>query len=366
VHVVPDTLIVNFDQYVTNYIKECQAPGAAIAIVKNGELVYIKAFGVREKDKPAKIDEHTVFRIASLSKGFTAILTGLLVNKGYLDWDDLVIKYLKDFSLKDSLTTQKLTIRHLLSHTTGLVHHAYDNLLDAKIPFKKIIPRLKEVHIFAPVGEYYSYQNTVFSLIDPIIESATGIAFQDLLKDSIFIPLGMRSASCDLAGLLADSNYAVPHVRRGSEWLANKMKGKYYSVTPAAGINASIHDMALWLHALAGKRSEVIPLAVIEEVTKPHIKTPFARRRYNWHNHVKSASYGLGWRILDYEGNKLVYHSGGVRGYLAKIGFLPEYHTGIVLLANSAFKNDFIWQFIDRYLNARHKQVSSSSNFSKN
>jgi beta-lactamase class C len=352
-----DTLIVNFDNYVTNFIKECEAPGAAIAIVKDGEIVYIKAFGLREMGKPEMINEHTVFRIASLSKGFAAILTGLLVNKGYLDWDDPVIKYLKDFSLKDSITTQKLTIRNILSHTSGLVHHAYDNLLEAKVPFEKIIPKLKEVEIFAAVGECYSYQNTIFSLISPIIENATGYKFKDLLRDSIFIPLGMHNGSFDFDSLLADSNYAVPHTRKNNKWLPVKMKDKYYSVTPAAGINASIQDMALWLHAMVGKRPDVIPLPIINEVSKPMIRTPYTRRRYNWHNHIKSAYYGLGWRIFDYQGNQLVYHSGGVKGYLAKIGFLPEYQTGIVLLTNSSFKNDFIYQFINRYLNSRQKQV---------
>jgi beta-lactamase class C len=358
IHYDVDTLLVKFDAYVKNFIHECGAPGSAIAIVKEGKIEYVKTFGVREMGKPEKIDEHTVFRIASLSKGFASVLTGLLVDKGYISWDDRVIKYVKNFSLKDSTSTQNLTIRNILSHTSGIVHHAYDNLLEAKIPFEKIIPRLKEVEIFAPVGECYSYQNTIFSLISPIIESATKQSFQKLLLDTIFIPLGMNDASCDLENLLADSNFAVPHIKRKNSWLPVQIKDKYYSVTPAAGINASINDMALWLFALVAGRPDVIPLKIIEEVSKPVIHTPYTRGRYNWHNRIKSAYYGMGWRIFDYNGNQLVYHSGGVKGYLAKIGFLPKYRTGIVLLMNSTFRNDFIYQFIEMYLRAKQKQVS--------
>ena len=231
-------------------------------------------------------------------------------------------------------------------------------MLEAKIPFKKVIPRLKEVEIFAPVGESYSYQNIVFSLIDPIIETATGHKYKDILRDSIFIPLEMGNASFDKENLIADSNYAVPHIRRKHKWIPYKIKDTYYSVAPAAGINASIHDMALWLHALIGGKPDIISPSIIEEVSKPVIRTPYERRRYNWKRCIKNAHYGMGWRIFDFNGNNLIYHSGGVRGYLAKIGFLPEYHTGIVVLMNSYFRNRFVYQFIDMYLNSIQKQLS--------
>ena len=346
-----DSLLTEYDAYVDNFMAERYVPGVAIAVVSDNQIVFIKGYGVKKVGENEPIGAHTVFRIASLSKGFASVLSGLLVKDGVFDWDDKVTKYLPGFILKDSLNTKNLTIRHILSHTSGLMPHAYDNLIEANIPFKKIIRRLKEVSVVAPVGKSYGYQNTVYSLISEIIESATGKKYNDLLKQRLIKPLGMLNVSFSKSKLETTVDRAHPHIRRYGSWTPTIIRKTYYNVQPAAGINASVYDMALWLKALLGGLPEVISSDIIEDVSKPIIKTPREIRRFNWKNRLRSAYYGMGWRIFDYQGHNMIFHSGGLHGYHTQIAFLPKYKIGIVVLKNAQFGDAFVYKFMDMYLN---------------
>ncbi len=346
----PDSLLLQYDAFVDSFVTESKAPGVAIAVVKEDQIIYIKGFGHRRIDAPERIDGNTVFRIASLSKGFASVLTGLLVHDGLLQWDEHVMKYLPDFALRSPANTRELTIRHLLSHTSGLLAHSYDSLIEDNVDFEEMAWQLREVPITCPVGECYSYQNVAYGLIGPIIANATGKTYQDLLAERIFKPLGMTEASLSKAGMLATRNFAYPHVMRKTEWYPVEIRDTYYSVPPAAGVNASVHDMALWLRALLGGIPQVVPPEVVQEVSEPIVVTPRERRRFNWNHRIRAAHYGLGWRIFDYAGHKLVFHSGSVYGYLSQIAFLPEEKVGIVVLQNSAHGNPFVYEFFERYL----------------
>ena len=350
-----DGVVAEFDAHVSVFIKGQKAPGVAIAIVVEGQIVFMKGYGVTKIGGTDRIDIHTAFRIASLSKSFAAVLTGLLVEDGLIGWDDKVTTYLPRILLTDRSNTENLTIRHILSHTSGLLPHAYDNLIEAKVPFEKIIGELKNVAIICPVGKCYAYQNVVYSLISPIIESATKQNYLKLLKNRIVLPLGMTDVSFSRHELVATSNYAHPHIKRDGEWTPTVVKDTYYSVQPAAGINASIHDMAQWLTALVSNGPTIISPEIMNEICEPLITTKTELKRFNWRDRLRSASYGMGWRIFNYEGHTMVFHSGGLRGYLSALAFLPEYKTGIVVLQNACFDNHLIYDFIDIYLKLNDK-----------
>jgi beta-lactamase class C len=342
-------VINEYDRFVEAKLAELGAPGAAIAIVSGDSIVYVKCFGVREIGRREAINPHTVFRIASLSKGFAAVLTGLLVQDSLLHWDDKVVKYLPDFSLKDASNTKNLTIRHVLSHTTGLPSHTYDNLLDDNVPLDNIIAQLTDVPAICRVGECYNYQNVAYSLIGKVIESATGRDYAQLLRTRLFSPLGMKDASLDYTTLAANANHASPHLKRRNQWTPTAVRATYYSAAPAAGINASIADMAQWLRALLGGKPNILPPAVIEAVSTPVIKTRREFRRYHWNGRARHAYYALGWRVFDYAGTKLVFHSGGLRGYVAQIAFIPEQELGLAVLLNANIENIFVSTFLDMY-----------------
>jgi beta-lactamase class C len=342
-------VIEGYDQFVDQKLTALKAPGAAIAIVKGDSVVYMKCFGVREIGRFEPITPHTVFRVASLSKGFASILAGLLVQDGMLQWDDKIIDYLPDFALKRGTHTQNLKIRHILSHTSGLPSHAYDNLVEARVPFATIVDQLATVPCVWPVGKNYNYQNVIYSLIGEVIRAAAGVDYRELVQRRLLTPLDMTDASSTCQALLTNANHASPHIRRRGRWRVTEVSEGYYSVAPAAGINASISDMAQWLKALLGGMPAIVPPAVVQEVSLPVIKTRRELRRYHWNGRVRHAYYGLGWRIFDYAGNKLVFHSGGVRGYASQIAFLPEHDLGIVVLLNANIENIFVSTFLDMY-----------------
>jgi len=352
-----DSILDAYDTYVEDFIQERNIPGVAIAVVINNRIAYIKGFGVKNIEEDESIGIHSVFRIASVSKGFASILTGLLVKAGNLSWDDKVIKYLPDFSLQDSTATKNLTIRHVLSHTSGLTPHAYDNLIEANIPFDKIIKRLKEVNVHCPVGECYGYQNTVYSLISEIIRSATGIQYIELMQQKLIQPLAMQDVSFSKSKLLETENRADPHIRRNGQCIPTEVRETYYNVPPAAGINASIFDMAYWLKGLMGGSPKIIPKDIVEEVCKPIIITPREMYRFNWNNRLRYAAYGMGWRIFDYAGYTMIFHGGGVHGYLSQIAFLPQHKIGIVVLQNARIGNNFVYRFIDLYFNIEQEMA---------
>lgn len=341
--------IKKYDQFVEQKLTELQAPGAAIAIVQGDSVLYTKCYGVRELGRTEPITPHTTFRVASLSKGFAAVLTGLLVQDGILNWDDKVIKHLQNLALKKETHTQNLTIRHILSHTTGLPSHTYDNLIEANVPFPAIIDELKTVPCVWPLGQNYNYQNVLYSLIGDVIKAATGSEYTQLLQSRLLTPLDMADASVTREAFLHNANHASPHIRRRGKWMLTDVTESYYAIAPAAGINASITDMTKWLRAMLGEMPEIVPPRVVQDVSAPVIKTRRELRRYHWSGQARHAYYGLGWRIFDYAGHKLVFHSGGVRGFVAQIAFLPEHNLGIVVLLNANIENIFVSTFLDIY-----------------
>lgn len=309
--------------------------GAAFTIVHNGHVVVTKTHGVRREGSSARVNRHTVFRLASVSKGFSGALACLLDHEGAFSLDDRILAFYPGFRLKDSASTAALTIRHILSHTSGLVPHAYDNLVEAEVDLASIIERLDEVDISAPPGELYGYQNVVFSMLAPIAEQVTGKPYPHLLEEKIFTPLGMKDASAGKIDLGHPYNVAFPHVRGRKGYIPLDLHDGYYNVLPAAGVNASIDDMEKWLRALLGHQPEQFPDPVCSQLATPIIYTPL---RYEYTRHwtpFRERYYSLGWRIYLYKGRKIIYHGGYVRGYRAEIGYCPEEDVGIAFLQNS-------------------------------
>lgn len=356
--------INRFENFVLDTMQRRQLPGLAVAIVKGNQIVYLNGFGVKELGSSDPIDIHTIFRLASVSKGFASVLTGVLVDHGVLHWDDKVVKYLPNFRLYDAKNTQNLTIRHLLSHTTGLPQHTYSDLVEQNLALSDMIDRLSSVPLIAPVGKIYTYQNVIYSLIGEVVQAATGKSYQDLVAELIFEPLGMVDASVGKDGFLSSTNRALPHIQRNGGWITAPVRDAYYNVLPAAGVNASIYDMAQWLRAMLGGVPHAVSQQTIQEVTTPWIRSPRERWKHRWRDQVRDAHYGLGWRIYDYAGHKLVYHGGWIQGYRAEIGFMPDQKIGIAVLMNfeSLVAIEFLPTFFDIYLNLTSSEEAGFAN----
>ncbi len=329
-----EKVIDEYDQWVSSMVAEGKVPGAAVAIVKGKHVVHMKGYGLRSYASGDSVNEHTVFRLASVSKGFAGVLAGILSEKGYFDLSDPVDKYLPDFHLKDTLNSSELNITHLLSHTTGLGRHAYTDLIENGTDYQEMLANLQALPLIGPVGTYYSYQNVIYSLISDIANQSTGEDYPALVNKYIFQPAGMADASADFASISAQANVALPHVKTYNGWRPTKISETYYNVSPAAGINASISDMSKWLSTLMGYHPQVINPETLQRVYTPVVRTPMRKYRGNWPE-IKKAYYALGWRVLDLNEHQLVYHGGYVNHYRAEIAFDPEEEMGIVILTNA-------------------------------
>ncbi|MCH8476928.1 MAG: beta-lactamase family protein [Wenzhouxiangella sp.] len=318
-------------------LEEDRTPGAAWAVVRDGRIIHLGAYGVRVNGLAAPVTPETVFRIASVSKTFAAQLTAMVVADGALGWDDPVTRFLPGFRLADPGHAGELKIYHLLSQTVGVVPNAYDNLLNANQPLDRIVPRFAELEPICRPGQCYTYQNVLFALVGPALEQVTGLDYDSLLVERIFRPLNMPKASTGLAGYLASNNRAAPHVRRsrGSAWFPPEVNENYYRVSPAAGVNASAIDLGLWLAAQMGHRPDVIDPIQVQVVTEPRIRTARDLRRRVWRELLDDAHYGLGWRIYSVNGEPLIMHSGWVRGFVAEIAWSPSRQLGLAVLINA-------------------------------
>jgi beta-lactamase class C len=330
-----DSLVFQYDRYLKGIIADTLLPGAAAAITYGDRILLCRGYGQRSVEDHNAVDAHTVFRIGSLSKGFTGVLAGLLVEEGLLRWEDPVRQYLPEFRLKTDQATRQLNLRHLLSHTTGLPQHAFTDLVEDGRDLPQMIESLRDVDMAGRLGETYAYQNVVFSLSGEMMQAVTGRPVDELFRERIFRPLRMVDASTSFDALVNTRNKALPHLRRKSGWKVKEMTSEYYNTLPAGGINASISDMSKWLIALSGKRPGVISPEILDTLFTPEVRTPIRARYRNQWQPLGELWYGLGWRIFERGGFRIVYHGGLVNGYRGEIALHPAYGLGVCVLMNA-------------------------------
>ncbi|MCO5723429.1 serine hydrolase domain-containing protein [Robiginitalea marina] len=339
-----ETLRKSLEAYFEKAIATGDIVGAGVSIVKEGEILVSDGFGRRNARKADPVDGETIFRLGSLSKGFTGILAASIKYEGGFDWEDKVTDYIPGFTLGDRGNSHRITLAHLLSHTAGAPYHSYTNLVEAGLSITEIASRFKEVQPISAPGELYSYQNALFALSGAIIQKVSGQDVAEAFKSRLFYPLEMCATNMDHEALLAQENVALPHYRSGRGWKPKKLVDNYYNAIPAGGINASAADMARWMRFLLGYNPEVMPRRAIEEAFTPVVEIPGKGKYYQrWPGHL-SSHYGFGWRIHKFkegasELEKTIWHHGGsVNSFRNEIAIFPEADLGICVLLNSNSK----------------------------
>ena len=345
-----DAFVKKYGRYAQKKLKSKGIPGAALSIVNINNSDYIHTMGVTKTRNGQKVNKHTRFRLASVSKTFAGSLSAKLAANGLLELDKPVSDYIPDF--KGTVYENDLKVFHLLSHSSGLVPNAYDNLIESRMDYPGIVEKLLSVKPICKPGECYGYQNVMFSLIGDVILQSTDISYKQWLKEAIFEPLKMNDASLGFESMTNDKNYALPHVRGKKRWYSAKLKKNYYKVSPAAGVNASASDMAIWLKAQLGQYPDVLSLDTLAKQTRPYTNTKKEMYRRVWKKHLNEAYYGLGWRVYNYADETLYYHSGWVQGYRSDLVVFPHLNIGFSLIVNAetGVINELTTEFIDRLL----------------
>ncbi len=328
-----DVLAAEFDDWFRQQAGEHRLVGAAFAVVSAERMVRIGTYGYTDVSRQQTVDADTAFRIASVSKTFAAGLTVLLVDEGQVRWDDPVTDWVPDFRIRGD--ARRIRVEDLLGQSSGLIPHAYDNLIEDGVEAEQIRARLADLEPNCSPGACYSYQNTVFSLIEPVVERATALSYAQLIEQRIFRPLQMDTASVGYDAFLAMPNRAQPHVKSRDGWKTVPVLPNYYRVPAAAGVNASILDMAKWLMAQLGAHPEVVRPESVGALITPRVRTPRELNRKEWNRLLTDAHYGLGWRVYQIGTERIAYHSGWVSGYRADIAWSPVRGVGITVLMNA-------------------------------
>lgn len=346
-------IVSEFEKKLLKTIKDQHIPGCAVAIVYKNQVVFMNGYGVRTMGKPEKIDTDTVFQLGSVSKPIAATLTTILENRGVLNINDPVSRHLPNFSLNGIKDSSALKIKHLLNHSSGIPRAGFNHLIESFAPHNRMIRMLQTTRISAPIGKRYDYHNAMFSLISEITLAATHRSFEDALATHLLQPLNMNNTSASYNGLLKTSNRASPHIKnsKGKIAAAGAYSTGYYSVAPAGGINSSVRDMSIFLKAQLGGYPTLLDPPTLTRLQQPLIATPTVSLSAinGARDKIKNARYGLGWRVIDFNDKKLVYHGGWVKGFKNFIAFIPDQQVGIVVLQNSEtkFSGKLAMQFLD-------------------
>jgi CubicO group peptidase (beta-lactamase class C family) len=312
-------------------------PGLAVAVVRDGEVLYLRGLGVREVGKEGAVTPDTLFAVGSLTKAFTATAVGLLVEDGKAKWDDPVRQHVPFFRLSDPLADRDVTLRDLLCHRTGLARH---DLLwyHAPWPVEETVRRAAHLEPAAPFRATYLYNNVAYLTAGLAVGSASGMPWQDFVRARLLEPLGMKRTVFTRSELEKVGDFALPH-RRTLEgrnepfaWWNDDRQ-----VRASGAIKSSVRDLAQWLRVQLdeGKlgNRQVLPRGSLAETHAAQVVVPLDAERARLVG-TTQRSYGLGWHLSDYRGRLLWEHGGAVDGFRARILLLPREHLGIVVLTN--------------------------------
>jgi len=329
--------LAGFDAYVAKAVQDWRTPGLAIAVVKDGRVLFSKGYGVRELGKPAPVDEHTLFAIGSTTKAMTAALVGMLVDEKKLAWDDPVVKHLPWFQMKDPYLTREITVRDLLTHRAGLGNADYLWYGQTNEP-REILRRVRLLDPSYSLRSSFIYQNVMYAAAGAVVEAAGGEPWEQAIRARIFEPLGMNDTIATAATLARQPNVAQPHdiIRDNLRVIEN---ASVDGVAPAGSVWSSVHDMAKWMQMLldegkAGGRTLLKPETVAELFKPQTLVTeegfyPTAKlTKPHW------TTYGLGWFQQDYRGRAIDFHTGSIDGMVAIHGLMRDERLGVYILAN--------------------------------
>jgi len=330
--------VAALDAYIERARTGWNVPGLAVAIVKDGEVVLAKGYGVREVGGSARVDEHTLFAIASNTKAFTAAALATLVDAGKLSWDDRVQQHLPWFRLYDPYVSADARVRDLLSHRIGLGTYSND-LVWYGTPYsaEEVVRRARFIDQAFPFRGGYGYSNIMFIAAGEIIPAVTGKSWTEYVKETILDPIGMHRTVLSTRQLQGLDNVATPHGLHRGKLVAFPWQN-WDAMAAAGGIISSVSDMSRWLLLQLGRGQldgrRIFSEEAAHEMWSLHTPQPVTRAAEQRTPSTHFRGYGLGWVLNDYLGRKIISHGGGYDGMFSRTVLVPEENLGIVVLTN--------------------------------
>ena len=359
---IPSFIKDSLDNYVNMALSDWQIPGVAVCIVKDGKVVVMKGYGVREAGSNEKVDENTLFMIGSNTKAFTATALAMLEADKILSLDDKVKKWLPDFKLYDPWVTKEANIIDLLCHRLGFETFQGDFMFfDSDLSLQQVRQKfgmLKPVYSFR---SKWGYTNAAFMTAGEIIPRAIKRSWAEFIRDSIFIPLEMNRTLALSNDILTASNKSSAHTVVNGV-LKKIPFGHIDNLAPAGSISSSVNDMSHWLMLQIDngnyKGKQIIPGSAMAITRIPHSVLGNGGSLFN-RGHF--SLYGLGWLLEEYAGRKVQSHTGGVNGFVTSVTLLREENLGILVFTNTdanSFYESLKWEIMDAYLGLPYRNYS--------
>jgi CubicO group peptidase (beta-lactamase class C family) len=353
----------SLDIYIEREMKRWQVPGLAIAIVKDGKVLLTKGYGVTSIQDSKKVNEYTLFQIASNSKAFTGTAIAQLNEEKKIHLDSAATKYLPYFKLFEPSSTQLCTVRDLLTHRIGHGTFQGDFLnWGSNLTRKEIVEKMSLTTPKYPFRYTYGYCNAGYIAAGEIILASSGLTWDDYLYTKYFQPLEMKHTNTSYATMNTDANACAPHTIYMGK-LTQIPLANIDNMGASAAINSCAADMANWLlmQLNNGKfnGNSIVSSSVLRETRKSQMVVRDVNSKIFSGKHFNN--YGLGWASSDYYGKRVYEHSGGANGFVTKTEFMPEENLGVLVYTNSdanSLYDALPKQIIEAYLNLPYRNIS--------
>ncbi len=325
-----------FDEVAARALEDFNVPGAALAVVAGGEVVYAKGFGFRDLEAEKPMTPDTLFAIGSTTKAMTSTVLGTLVDEGLVEWDEPVRRYLPGFTLNDSSISERITVRDLVTHRSGLPRHDLLWYNNNEIPRAEMVDRLAHLELSADLRERFQYNNLMYMTAGYLAGQLTDQTWEEVMRQRLHEPLGMERTNFSVSRSQQDDDFAYPYKENDEKAIERIPFRSIDLVGPAGSVNSSVHEMTRWL--LLNLRNgrvddeQLINPATLADIQSAHMTTGETQERVE----ISPSTYGLGWSLYSYRGHRVVSHGGGIDGFATAVMFLPDDDIGLVSFDNRA------------------------------
>jgi CubicO group peptidase (beta-lactamase class C family) len=307
------------------------APGAAVAVILDGELLYERGYGERLRDSNQPVDPGTIFRIGLVTQQMTAAAVMQQVELGRVALTDPVTDLIPEFEVSGRWPADRITVWHTLTHTTGFPDVLESGAVQNENSLSLWAQRQNDKRLYAPPGSFWNYSNPGFLLAGLIAERASGVSYRQLMKQNLWGPVGMASTTFDPAEVVATGNYAHGHCwvcSLGGEAIVPPEENDLWDVGPAGMAFSNVRDLARWALLLMDGGGPVLSSRSAVSM----------QANQQWTHLTPDQFMGFGIMSEDYRGLDVRYHPGGIRGYGSCLLWVPQRRFAVAVLANATSK----------------------------
>ena len=322
-----------FDKVAEEALKALKVPGFGMAVVKDDKIIYARGFGFKDVESKLPVTPDTIFAIGSSSKAFTVFALGKLVNEGKVEWDKPVRNYIPWFRLYDQSAGERLLVRDLVMHDSGLPRHDLVWYNNQNVTREELVRRLAYLPPSADFRQKWQYNNLMYLTAGYLVETLTGQKWEDAVRSLVFEPLGMKRSNFSVRDSQKDADFALPYLSEEKGF--KKIPFRDISIIgPAGSINSSVNEMANWalVHLNNGKfgASQLVQTATVADMHAMHMTMGVESSEPE----IQAAAYGMGWFTDVYRGHRRFHHGGNIDGFTALVAALPDDGLAFVVLSN--------------------------------